>query len=279
MSDMESSSDVSTAGMITRSGGTITSTKEESTDEKISGNVQILKKNFEAKATSGSGPKKGQSLPSSPVAQHCNEPASSDSSHLDSENTPTPTIITSSLVVTPVLSNTSNIITSEPKDRNVKGLVSKYQSSRSHSNHHSPSTSSSIMPSSAITTTTAAATLPYKARPRSYYESRSYCSSATPSPHHYKDMNSSSTDGSTTIVSNSGLIAKVHDYNTRPPVPPLLKNHTADATTTHHTMTDSILTQNLSCNYRRVQQHGKTHPLARLSLPKQRFNAAAYNTM
>lgn len=270
MSDIDNSSNITSVDMFSRgTGATVTSTKEESTDEKISGNVQILKKNFEAKATSSSGSKKGQSLPSSPVAQHCSETVSTDSGNFDAESNST-TTVTSPLLVTAA----NNNITSESKERNVKGLVSKYQSSRSHTNHHSSTTSSSSSSSSsAITATTTTATLPYKARPRSYYESRNYCSSATTS-HHFKETNNSPIDGH-----NSGSIAKVREYNTRPPVPPLIKNHTAESTTTHHTMTDSILTQNLGCNYRRVQQHGKTHPLSRLSLPKHRFNTATYNTM
>ncbi|XP_055852854.1 protein phosphatase Slingshot [Episyrphus balteatus] len=288
-------------------------------DEKISGNVQTLKKSFEAKAT-GTGPIKGQSLPSSPVAQHSCDHATSDQDAITTSTTAAASAsdnpLTSSLVVETLAAITTtssspsssshttsstNVITRESKDRNVKGLVNKYQSSRSHSNphhhhhHQHQHTPSSITPSPAISTahhgsggggggSGGGSTLPYKARPRSYYENRSYCSSATATmtatattnPHHH----SSSIGGG-----SGGGGGKVHhDYtNARPPVPPLTRNHTThtDTTTpTHHTtMTESILTQNLSCNYRRVQQHGKTHPLARLSLPKQRFNAAAYNTM
>lgn len=310
-----------------------------SADEKLPGNVQTLKKSFEAKATSNTSTMKGQSLPSSPVAQHCSvDQASSVDQDAPSSSmtTATATIanssLTSSLVIETLAttmtttssaslsSNSSHqtcitstsVITRESKDRNVKGLVNKYQSSRSHSNphhhqnqhhHHQLHTASaSITPTSGGggSSTSGGAgggggSL-HKARPRSYYENRSYGSSAnttmtsTPLHHHhqqhYKESGTSIGGGSgSSAFIGSGSKAH-HDYNTsaRPPIPPLTRNHsithTDSTSSSTTTMTESILTQNISCNnYRRVQQHGKTHPLARLSLPKQRFNAAAYNTM
>lgn len=235
-----------------------------SEDQRISGNVQILKKSFEAKAGSIGGsvmaqsqvhnttivatntcskPVKGhQSLPSSPVAQHIDHQATQ------------PTMTTSA----------------SESDRNVKGLVHKYQTSSSSTTtltttaavaknssmsnqilSTSSSSSSTSSSSGSSTTTTITTMATFKPRPRSYYEPQ------------------------------RSLSGKPHEFSESRPPPSPHKLTAANASSHHHHhLTDGILTQQQQPpQQRRLQQHGKTHPLARLSLPKQSFNAAAYNTM
>lgn len=267
MSDIENKNTLAGNGsdeenVILRSGNQIASTE----DQRVSGNVQILKKNFEAKAggvgggmasvasTGGNSaqsatcnsplgnittnkPTKGhQSLPSSPVAQHID--------HHSNQHQVKP------FVEQNVPANQSNAhmttsSTSDQGDRNVKGLVHKYQAS-------STTTTSVTKSLIQVTTpaTTTATTVAFKPRPRSYYEPQR---SMTGKPHEFSES--------------------------RPPPAPQKTSATANVATHHH-IAEGILTQQQQPpQQRRLQQHGKTHPLARLSLPKQSFNAAAYNTM
>ncbi|KAH8326520.1 hypothetical protein KR067_009768, partial [Drosophila pandora] len=245
-------------------------------DQRISGNVQILKQNFEAKAgvvgsvvgggggggagngtvigsVSGSGcsaaaagvgvgasggsvnpnpckkSSSHQSLPSSPVAQHANH------------------------VSTASNSNSSDSSVSENCDRNVKGLVHKYQTTTSCSSQANSSlplattaasninvnNSSSSTSSNTTTTTTS-----FKQRPRSYYD---------------RSLSNRST----------------HDYSdSRPPPAPA---RTSMQHNPHPQQQQQQPEQQVQI--RRLAQHGKTHPLSRLSAPKTGFNTAAYNTM
>ncbi|XP_073816292.1 protein phosphatase Slingshot isoform X2 [Musca autumnalis] len=252
-------------------------------DQRVSGNVQILKKSFEAKAGgvcgSGTGgnvvgsntaahvqqtinPSTGnicsskqtkghQSLPSSPVAQHV------DHQH---QTKTTPTFLEQQQQ-----HMTTSTSTSEQQcDRNVKGLVHKYQASSSSSSSSVSSssvttTSKSITNQTICTTATNTTTTVGKPRPRSYYEPQR---SLTGKPHEFSES--------------------------RPPIAPQkLPPSSSNATITnqpvhhhHHHLNEGILTQQQQPpQQRRLQQHGKTHPLTMLNLQKQSFNAAAYNTM
>ncbi|EDW84730.1 uncharacterized protein Dwil_GK14268, isoform A [Drosophila willistoni] len=243
-------------------------------DQRISGNVQILKQNFEAKAAvvgvsgtasnvvnctansnapiaAGKPKSNHQSLPSSPVAQH--------SDHAVVGGTSTST------------SNSSDSSVSESCDRNVKGLVHKYQTTSCSSSQttSNPPPATSILPTPAViavTTTTSSnssssSTISsttinsFKQRPRSYYDR--------------------------SLSSN-----KTHDYSENRP-PPAPARHIANAntssaavvTTNLQQQSDQQQQQQQQVQHRRLAQHGKTHPLTRLSLPKQSFNTAAYNTM
>ncbi|XP_015037210.2 protein phosphatase Slingshot isoform X2 [Drosophila pseudoobscura] len=273
-------------------------------DQRISGNVQILKQNFEAKAavvgvgsvavvstvaagapcaptvcstsstaaTSGSatavsssataapqmGAKKTtthQSLPSSPVAQHANHVSSSSSSST---------------------SNSSDSSVSENCDRNVKGLVHKYQTTSCSSQAASqtavivPPTTTALPPPQPLTashshghshshsTNCNAATNAnsYKQRPRSYYD-------------------------------RSSLSNKTHDYSeSRPPPAPARLTASVNYGSSSHTSHVQLpqqqseqQQQHQQVQIRRLAQHGKTHPLTRLSTPKPGFNTAAYNTI
>ncbi|XP_032596158.1 protein phosphatase Slingshot isoform X1 [Drosophila grimshawi] len=276
-------------------------------DQRISGHVQILKQNFEAKAgvvvggvlsgmggagtgtgvgagqgatttTTGTGTatvataaapvqKKAthQSLPSSPVAQHADHVLVDNSS-----------INAAPLMTTTTKSSSSNSSASDSSvsetscDRNVKGLVHKYQTTSCSNN---PAT---------ITTTTAA-TLP---PPPS--------SSSTP-----PTKNTTTTTATTTNINNSNntttisvtsfrqrphsyydrsLSNRAHDYSeNRPPPAPARHTNLNQLQLQHQQQQQQQQTEQVQ--HRRLAQHGKTHPLTRLSLPKQSFNTAAYNTM
>lgn len=234
-------------------------------DQRISGNVQILKKSFEAKAGSIGGviggvavsqvqntnsaitgnssnktSKGHQSLPSSPVAQH-------------GEHHPTPQQASKSFLE----QNNTNIQAVMESDRNVKGLVHKYQTSTSITPttaiaavakiSTNPTSNPPPASTSSINTITTVAT--FKPRPRSYYEPQ------------------------------RSLSGKPHEFSESRPPPAPQKTGPTNLSSSHH-INEGILTQqHQPPQQRRLQQHGKTHPLARLSLPKQSFNAAAYNTM
>ncbi|XP_065371759.1 protein phosphatase Slingshot [Calliphora vicina] len=236
-------------------------------DQRISGNVQILKKSFEAKAGSVGGsaattaqaqvqttsamalgnaiacnkPTKGhQSLPSSPVAQHVDHQTTQQTtkSFLE-QNTNTPLMTTSA----------------SESDRNVKGLVHKYQTSSSATTTTltTAAVAKNSNPTPPVPTTSSTNTITtmatFKPRPRSYYEPQ------------------------------RSLTGKPHEFSESRPPPAPQKLATASHHHQHH-INEGILTQQQQPpQQRRLQQHGKTHPLARLSLPKQSFNAAAYNTI
>ncbi|XP_034488378.1 protein phosphatase Slingshot isoform X3 [Drosophila innubila] len=254
-------------------------------DQRISGNVQILKQNFEAKATavvgvSGAGGgstgvatagvattatnKKAthQSLPSSPVAQHAD--------HVLIDNMPTAAAATTTTIATAAATNncssstsanSSDSSVSETCDRNVKGLVHKYQTtSRSNNAVASTTTATATLPpptnnttSAASTTTTAISSMNcFRQRPRSYYD--------------------------------RSLSNKTHDYSENRP-PPAPARHNLNQQQQQHQQHNNTLahlqqqTEQQQVQHRRLAQHGKTHPLTRLSLPKQSFNTAAYNTI
>ncbi|KAH8383509.1 hypothetical protein KR009_009005, partial [Drosophila setifemur] len=257
-------------------------------DQRISGNVQILKQNFEAKAgvvgsgagggggtVAGSGSVSGttaagaaigvgvcvasgasltnpitsanpckkttshQSLPSSPVAQHANQ------------NHVTTTASNSN-------SNSSDSSVSENCDRNVKCLVHKYQTTTSCSSQATATAAAiataplpqpaTTVASSTTNTSSSISTTSFKQRPRSYYD---------------RSLSNRST----------------HDYSdSRPPPAPARSNLQH-----HHQQQQQQLQQQpeqqQQVQIRRLAQHGKTHPLSRLSAPKTGFNTAAYNTM
>lgn len=225
-------------------------------DQRISGNVQILKKSFEAKAggiggviggisvsqiqnstpvvtvNSNNKTSKGhKSLPSSPVAQH-------------GEHHQTTQQAAKSFLE----QNNPNLEAVSESDRNVKGLVHKYQTSTSITTTTTVPTvakitnpTSNLPPGSTSSTNTITAMATFKLRPRS-------------------------------------LSGKPHEFSESRPPPAPQKTGTTSLPSSHH-INEGILTQQQPPQQRRLQQHGKTHPLARLSLPKQSFNAAAYNTM
>lgn len=79
------------------------------------------------------------------------------------------------------------------------------------------------------------------------------------------------------LISHQTVFQKGEDYKRLPPIPsqqPTVKN--ALMTSNQNVVVKSI------GNCRKTQQHGKTHPLSKLSINKQRLNttpATAYNTM
>ncbi|TMW52993.1 hypothetical protein DOY81_001941 [Sarcophaga bullata] len=234
-------------------------------DQRISGNVQILKKSFEAKAGSIGGviggvvvsqvqnanaavtgnssnktSKGHQSLPSSPVAQHGEHHQTTQQA---SKNC--------------LEQNNTNIQAAMESDRNVKGLVHKYQTSTSITPTTtiaavakiSTNPTSNPPPASTSSTNTITTVATFKPRPRSYYEPQ------------------------------RSLSGKPHEFSESRPPPAPQKTGTTNLSSSHHTNEGILTQQQQPPQQRRLQQHGKTHPLARLSLPKQSFNAAAYNTM
>uniref|UniRef100_W8B093 protein-serine/threonine phosphatase n=2 Tax=Ceratitis capitata TaxID=7213 RepID=W8B093_CERCA len=309
------------------------------TDQRVSGTVQILKKNFEAKAGSSGGStsntattnvlqiqtsvlpaKKGHhSLPSSPVAQHVdphqahqNNPHSTTSTTqnptaaelcgdgitaemIDTVTTEknitqpvsTPATFTASTAITATTSSacSSSSSTSSTSsmcesyvDRNVKVLVHKYQtpttkndvaigsnpiSSSLSSSSASTSSSYSVPPTTLVSVATA--TTHCKPRRHSYYESGGHAS--------HKTM---SMGGGRSGVAGGRL---AHEYSDSRPPPAPAKVTQATHTNIAQTSAADNTQQPQQQQQRRLQQHGRTHPLSRLTLPKQSFNAAAYNTM
>ncbi|KAH8407178.1 hypothetical protein KR222_009979, partial [Zaprionus bogoriensis] len=251
-------------------------------DQRISGNVQILKQNFEAKAAvvgvaglggtaagalPGATPaaasgttttiasattKKAthQSLPSSPVAQHAD--------HVLVENVAASTA-TASSCSSSTSTNSSDSSVSENCDRNVKGLVHKYQTTSCSNNPAAgtPMTAATLPPTNPpnttnTTTTTTTNAASFRQRPRSYYD--------------------------------RSLSNRTHDYSeNRPPPAPARNNannlNQQNQQQQHQHQHLQQQSEQQQVQHRRLAQHGKTHPLTRLSLPKQSFNTAAYNTM
>nr|XP_016996694.2 protein phosphatase Slingshot isoform X2 [Drosophila takahashii] len=223
-------------------------------DQRISGNVQILKQNFEAKVAGAGGGGAGgvavssstatvvpanpgkkttshQSLPSSPVAQHASNCNSNSSA-----------------------SNSSDSSVSENCDRNVKGLVHKYQ------------TTTSCSSQAAATQTVACAPLPTAGSNTSHACSNTITTTSTTSfkqrPHSHYDRS----------LSNRST----HDYSeSRPPPAPVRLSHASNMQQQQLQQPE----QQQQVQIRRLAQHGKTHPLSRLSAPKTGFNTAAYNTI
>lgn len=98
--------------------------------------------------------------------------------------------------------------------------------------------------------------LPVKSRPRSVYETKQQMHQLSKSH---------------TISSHPSFIQNMDEFHRPPPVPPTNQNKTV-------TQSNPIpISKSNVC--KRMQQHGKTHPLSRLGIPKQRLNTAAYNTM
>ncbi|KAG4074339.1 hypothetical protein HA402_008748 [Bradysia odoriphaga] len=100
--------------------------------------------------------------------------------------------------------------------------------------------------------------LPVKtARPRSVYETKQQMHQLSKSH---------------TISSHPTFIQNhMDEFHRPPPVPPTNQTKTI-------TQSNPIpIAKSNVC--KRMQQHGKTHPLSRLGIPKQRLNTAAYNTM
>ncbi|XP_064551106.1 protein phosphatase Slingshot isoform X2 [Drosophila montana] len=239
-------------------------------DQRISGNVQILKQNFEAKAVVVGVPGIGstaaganvtatvpikkathQSLPSSPVAQHAD--------HVLVDNVAANTTTAKSSSSTSANSSDSSV--SETCDRNVKGLVHKYQNT-SYSNNPAaatPITTTLPPPTNNITTNTTTATISgtisvpsLRQRPRSYYD--------------------------------RSLSNRAHDYSENRPPPAPARHNATNLNQLQQNQHNTIAhlqqsEQQQQVQHRRLAQHGKTHPLTRLSLPKQSFNTAAYNTI
>ncbi|XP_061399778.1 protein phosphatase Slingshot [Musca vetustissima] len=240
-------------------------------DQRVSGNVQILKKSFEAKAGGGGAgsaglnvavgnqpainpttgnicssskvPAKGhQSLPSSPVAQHV------DHQH----QTKTTTFLEQHM--TTVSTATSASSADEQCDHNVKGLVHKYQTSSTSSSSSSSVTTTASKSitnqSTGSATTTVTSQTVVKIRPRSCHESQ------------------------------RSLAGKPHEFSESrpPPAPQRLPSSNATITSHHHHQHHHLNEQQQQPPaQRRLQQHGRTHPLAMLQKPA--VNAAAYNTM
>ena len=129
------------------------------------------------------------------------------------------------------------------EDINVKGLVKEYEVTKMRSN--------TISSTGART-----AQVTVKPRPKSVYvEPLKYAQNNKPF-----------------MINHSTIITKQDEF-ARPPIP-LVRGIVLPPNSTANNQ------QNVGGN-KKVQQHGKTHPLARITLAKQRLNttSAAYNTM
>jgi hypothetical protein len=99
-------------------------------------------------------------------------------------------------------------------------------------------------------------------RPKSLYETKFNMKTFQPKP---------------ALITHQTIFAKNSDEFKRPPIPsyqPTVKN--ALMTSNQNVVVKSV------GNCRKIQQHGKTHPLSKLVINKQRLNtspATAYNTM
>lgn len=204
------------------------------------GIVQNLKMNFEPNAmrkddatvTSSIGIKV-KSLPSSPIAAHP-ERNYNDHSFLSYKNATAAT----------------------GEEINVRGLVDRYEITKTKNDS---STLSSVSSSISSSSSSSSVTTTIKPRPRSVFE---------PKHHHQHKIVSSAFATKPLMITHS---TKIDEYR-RPPVPPpIVKNALGTIPITNALKTAAC---------KKIQQHGKTHPLARLGLPKQRLNTtAAYNTM
>ncbi|XP_054085680.1 protein phosphatase Slingshot isoform X2 [Zeugodacus cucurbitae] len=210
--------------------------------------------------------------------------------------TPASTASTTMSVASSSSSTSSSSSMSDPYvDRNVKVLVHKYQTPTalvptnknecqvganpisSNMSSSSPSSSSSC---SVPTTLASLATSIGHSKPRrhSYYESGGNASHKTMS------MGSSRTGGG----GGGGVIGSrlSHEYSdSRPPPAPAKAPQSSHSNNSQTPLGDNTQQppqqqqQQQQHHQRRLQQHGRTHPLSRLTLPKQSFNTAAYNTM
>lgn len=216
--------------------------EEEEMSTPESGIVRNLKMNFEAKATnknSGNGGTCTVNATTIPPTQERVEKVRS-------------------LPASPVAvhvdlssSKTQNLFDSMSKDvQNVRGLVDKYEETKMRNNN------SSTLPSAA------------RQRPRSVLET--------------KQLSQQSIIASKPLLLTHSKIAPkaIHDETRRPPVPPnVVKTVSGNNNTTTNTIPMTTNVPVTAKSSKKTQQHGKTHPLARLGIPKQRVNTAAYNTM
>ncbi|XP_017471664.1 PREDICTED: protein phosphatase Slingshot isoform X1 [Rhagoletis zephyria] len=326
------------------------------TDQRISGTVQILKKNFEAKAgssanaatgssgnvlqiqTAATPAKKGHhSLPSSPVAQHIDphhhhqhnlqsaslaSPISDTTSatqslaassgchdeipaeiidtiaHAATTTTATThtmqTISTTASVSSTTASSASSSSSSstsssssmcEPYvDRNVKVLVYKYQTPISVSSvTKNDSVVGAIPISSSYTTAPSASASSSSSVPTTVATVALATSHCKPRRHSYYESGGRALHKSTLIGGGRSSATSVrlsHEYSdSRPPPAPAKSTMISHGSAAQTSMADNAQNQQQQHQQRRLQQHGRTHPLSRLTLPKQSFNAAAYNTM
>lgn len=218
--------------------------KSTPTTTNLYGIVQNLKMNFEANAATvtrrdETSTVKVNSLPSSPIAAHA-ERNYADQSFVTYKNaSPTGTA---------------------GEEINVRGLVDRYEITKTK--HDSSSSASSSSSSSSSVTT-------IKPRPRSVFEPK------LQQHHHHHHM--STAFAKPLMITHSTVIPKIDEYR-RPPVPPppVVKN-ALGTTIPIASVLVATSAKNAAC--KKMQQHGKTHPLTRLGLPKQRLNTAAYNTM
>ncbi|XP_053945734.1 protein phosphatase Slingshot [Anastrepha ludens] len=326
---------------------------DSNADQRISGSVQILKKNFEAKAgSSGSATasssgnvlqiqtatmptKKGHySLPSSPVAQHvdphhlhqqnlhgvtlatpilaissatqsltatnlCEDEIPAEIFHTISHSASTVATITNApqIISTPAstssttassTSSTSSSSTSssssmcEPYvDRNVKVLVHKYQTPTSVTFATKSDSPIGTVPISSYTSSSSASTSSSSSVPTTVVPVAMTTSRSKPRRHSYYESGGHASHKTTLMCvgRNSAASGRLsHEYNeSRPPPAPAKSTLASHGNTTQSSVADNA--QQPHHQQRRLQQHGRTHPLSRLTLPKQSFNAAAYNTM
>lgn len=190
------------------------------------GLVQNLKQNFEACRQDAK--KKVKSLPSSPIATHPDKSSPPDRQ----------------------FNKFSEPLTDQAtqEERNVRGLVDRYEVHRSGS------------------------TYAVKPRPRSEYISNSSFAGSKPY-----------------MISHATIFARTDDFR-RPPVPPPIVRNTLGSSSIFGPVggvsaSSVIVPAQLvsggsnTLSYRKMQQHGKTHPLSRLGLNNPRLSTATYNTM
>lgn len=186
--------------------------------------------------------KKVQSLPSSPVAAHSSS-TSIDAVHQSNY----------------VISKTANKLQSSSlEEKHVKGLVGRYESDPTPG---PTQTHSNTIPSHSVTSTSS----PKQQRPRSFFETKHLCQ--TQITDFTKPL----------LISHSTIIPKMDEYR-RPPVPPTVRN-TICATSVGIGGNSGSRS---SMTTKKIQQHGKTHPLAKLPMHHQKrpiSSTTAYNTM
>uniref|UniRef100_A0A1A9X1T2 protein-serine/threonine phosphatase n=1 Tax=Glossina brevipalpis TaxID=37001 RepID=A0A1A9X1T2_9MUSC len=261
MSDIENKNTFSSSGTASDEENVILrAVPAAKEDHHVSGNVKILKKSFEAKAVCGliaaalpvapvvaAGSeicnkviKSHQSLPSSPIAQHVDHPEQQhNEQNISSQHSSKSSFFGDS--IGDQANATTKVIKASPMSSGAGDYTDHNVKGLVHKYQ---TTTESKNQSKCINSSSCVSgvvnTAAFKPRPRSYYESQ------------------------------RSLVGRPHEFNdSRPPPGPIKAVNT---------ISEGIMQQPPS-QQRRLQQHGKTHPLARLSLPKQTFNAAAYNTM
>lgn len=143
---------------------------------------------------------------------------------------------------------------------NVKDLVDRYEVTKTKPPVPSVTTLN-MVPLSSMTST-------LKPRPRSVFETRQ--------PQHLTSLSKP------LMITHSTIIPKIDELR-RPPVPPTVRNTLGSIPAPQFLNSSTVNSggaldpSNVAC--KRMQQHGKTHPLSRLGLPQQRLNTATYNTM